>query len=1641
MKFKITLLSLVIFFHFVSIGQNNNARTVKQLVNNAATTYADSLKGFDLKDGYEHAAHLGKNALETNNFINQAKRTYIDRKYNLDRPHIPVYGKGAPNSVTALNCPVDNYDFEQGSVAGWTMSGNYGLMSAGTDPYGGFPNVCPLTPGSTSLKLSSDLASGCCNSSATKSIAVPAAGTTFFTFYFALAVFSYPHTAADAGKFSVNFYDATGALIPCPQFLCYHSTDNGDVGVSNFSTTPGPAVSYNPSSVGDQSYNSSATYAPWQAVTADLTPYAGTTISVVFDVKWCVYNVDWLYALIDASCPLNYTPPPSSCVTIPSNLCGPPNMQSYSWHTPSGGTGTAPCISATTAGIYTVTCVPALDCGSASFTYTYNVQPIPTAGFTSSLPACSSNLTATDNSTLNGATVASYSWDYGDAATGTGNPGTHTYASTPGTYTVTETITTTQGCTATVNNPVTITNPLTVNVNSPTICSGVSAVLTASGGATAYSWSPPTNLSATTGTNVTASPPATTVYTVTGTNGTCSNTATSTVTIAPGLIVTATGGTVCTGATINLTSTAGGATYAWTGPGAFSSAVQNPSIANATVPMSGTYSVTITDAGGCVGTTTANVTVSATPVVVVTGNTVCANGTINLTSPAGGITYAWTGPSAYSSAAQNPSITNATAAMTGTYSLTMTNPGGCVGTGTAVATVNPLPVVTVSGSTVCANATINLTSTGGTTYTWTGPGAYASAAQNPSITNATAAMSGTYSVTVTDANGCVNGNSTNVTVNPLPIVTVSGSTVCTGATINLTSTGGTTYAWTGPGAYSSNAQNPTILNGLPSMSGIYSVTVTDANGCVSGNSTNVTVNSSLLVTAASNAPCAGLTLNLTSTGGVTWAWSGPAAFASALQNPSIPNATVGLNGTYSITATDANGCVGTATVNITVNPLPNPTASSNTPLCVNQTLNLTGGGGTGYAWSGPNGFVSAAQNPSTASVTILDAGVYTLVATDANGCQAAITTNVVVNPLPVVTVSGSTVCLNATINLSSGGATTYTWTGPGAFSSNAQNPSIANATAGMTGTYSVTATDVNGCVSGNSTNVTINSLPIVTANTNAPCTGFALNLTSTGGTSWSWSGPGAFSSALQNPSIPNATIGLNGAYSVIATDANGCVGSATVNITVNPLPVLTIGSNSPVCVNQTLNLTASGGVSYAWSGPNAFTSVTQNPSITGTTAAANGMYSVVVTDLNGCVNSATINAVINPLPIVIVSGATVCVNATINLGATGGVSYSWSGPPAFTSNLQNPAISNADPTMSGSYVVTVTDGNGCVSANVAQVTVNNLPVVTANSSVICIGQQTTLTATGAVTYAWSPVTGLSASTGTTVSASPASTSPYTVIGTDVNGCQSSGTLTVTVNPLPLVSVSPVTSSGCAPVCITFSNTAAGTGTCSWNLGDGTTSTSCSPSHCYTGQGTFNASLTLTDINGCVNTSTATVIVYPVPVADFYGSPQPTTILEPNIQFTNASSGAVIILNSWNFGDPNNTTSTLANPAFIYQAVGSYPVSLVVSSDHGCIDSITKIIKIDDEYSLYVPNAFSPNGDGVNDMFFAKGEGIKDFKLYIFDRWGQQVFFSDDIYKGWDGRFQSKGTEIVQEDVYVWKIECKTPKGEAKMLKGHVSLIK
>jgi len=1291
----------------------------------------------------------------------------------------------------------------------------------------------------------------------------------------------------------------------------------------------------------------------------------------------------------------------------------------YTWNTTATGASITDTPVSTTN--YTVTGTSAAGCVSTA-TASIAVLSSVVVGVNSAT-LCTGN-----SATLTAGGAATYSWTpaIGLSATSggsvTANPTTTTI------YTVTGSAGT---CSATATSTVTV-NPLPViTVNSGTICIGQQTAILTAANASTYTWSPATGLSSPNGSPVTATPTTTTSYTVTGTdaNG-CVNTKTTSVTVNPLPTLNVNSGFICNGSTATL-NVSGASTYTWS-PATGLSATNGASV-NGNPVSTTQYTVTGTDANGCVSSDTTRITVVNNPTVTVGTATICIGQQTATLTAAGASTYVWA-PATGLSSTSGTSVT-ATPTVTTIYTITGTA-GTCTAVATTTVTVNPLPVVTVNSGTICiGQQTATLTAGAASTYTWSPATGLSSA--NGSPVTATPTITTSYTVTGTDANGCVNTNTTSVTVNTLPIIILNNALICTGASTTLNAGGASTYAWA-PGTGLSGTTGASVTAN-PTSTTNYTITGTDINGCFNSDTTSVTVVSNPTVSVASATICVGQqTATLTANGASTYVWSPATGLSSTTGTSVTANPTVTTN--YIITGTSgtAGTCTAVTTTTVTVNPLPLITVNSGTICIGQQTATLTAANASTYTWSPATGLSSANGSPVTATPTTTTS--YTVTGTDANGCVNTNTTSVTVNTLPIIILNNALICTGASTTLNAGGASTYAWA-PGTGLSGTTGASVtANPTS--TTNYTITGTDINGCTNHDTTSVTVVPNPTVSVASATICVGQqTATLTANGASTYVWSPATGLSSTTGTSVTANPTVTTNYIITGTSGTAGTCTAVTTTTVTVNPLPVITAISNSPVCVNQTLTLTATGGSGYTWIGPNSFSSAIQNPTVTGVTIAANGTYSLIVSDANACINTATVSVVINPLPIVTATGATVCIGSTFTLSATGGVNYSWGGPNAYTSNQHNPIVTNSTLNMTGSYIVTATDANGCINANVAQVLVNPLPVVTVNTGTICIGKSTTLTAAGANSYNWTPTTGLSSATGASVTANPITTTSYSVIGTDLNGCANTATTSVTVNPLPALSITPPTSTGCAPVCISFSNTTTATGTCNWIFGDGTTSTNCAANHCYTRPGTSFSILTLTDLNGCKNSDTASITVYPMPTANFNFDPQPTTILDPVIYFHNQTVGAFITTNSWTFGDPLHGTSAVVNPSHTYLDPGSYPVQLVATSNYGCKDSITKIVVIGEDYFIYVPNAFSPNFDGINDLFFAKGEGIKDFKLYIFDRWGNQLFYSEDIYKGWDGRYQAKGNDIVLEDVYVWKIELKNYKGEPKMLKGIVSLIK
>jgi gliding motility-associated-like protein len=378
-------------------------------------------------------------------------------------------------------------------------------------------------------------------------------------------------------------------------------------------------------------------------------------------------------------------------------------------------------------------------------------------------------------------------------------------------------------------------------------------------------------------------------------------------------------------------------------------------------------------------------------------------------------------------------------------------------------------------------------------------------------------------------------------------------------------------------------------------------------------------------------------------------------------------------------------------------------------------------------------------------------------------------------------------------------------------------------------------------------------------------------------------------------------------------------------------------------------------------------------------------------------------------------------------GGAGGYTYAW--VPS------GGASASATGLAAGTYTCTITDAAACIA--IVDVTISEpdpIDVIVPADIAICSGESITLSVgteggTPDFTFAWSPE-------GPDVA--PSSTTTYTVIATDANGCSSAPEpLTVLVTDVAEPSFSWDVDSGCAPLCVVFTADPGVVGMRNWSFGDGSQAGDQSdPEHCYLSAGSFDVTLSIIDGNGCIGTSTefAAITVSAGPIAAFEPSPEVAQVDAPTFRFIDRSVGATTW--SWSFGDPSGSISEEPSPSFTYPGIGCYSVLLEVSDDEGCSSSASDEVCVEDAFALYAPNAFSPNSDGINELFGVVST-VADpsfFELTIFDRWGVQQYASTSPYKPWDGM-------DVPQGVYIWKVRMRDREGKMQERVGHVTLIR
>jgi gliding motility-associated-like protein len=808
--------------------------------------------------------------------------------------------------------------------------------------------------------------------------------------------------------------------------------------------------------------------------------------------------------------------------------------------------------------------------------------------------------------------------------------------------------------------------------------------------------------------------------------------------------------------------------------------------------------------------------------------------------------------------------------------------------------------------------------------------------------------------------------------------------------------------------------------------GAYTVTVTDANGCTAQTSVTITQPQAglALSTTQVNVLCFGNStgsVNLTVTGGTapyTYAWSNN----TTLQDPTGLAA-----GAYTVTVTDANGCTATTTVTITEPATAvSVTTQSQNILCLNGTgsVNSTPTGGVApytYSWT---------NNALTQNITNLQAGSYTVTVQDANGCTAQSTGTVAttLSPLPVqiLNITGTTIltCTNPTIVLQATGGVTYNWSGGSA---------PLNDTNSITqpGLYTVNMVDPNGCPVSQTITLTQNITPPtpgitnITGTTIIDCNAPSIDLQATGGGTYQWNNNLGTSA--------NVNITQAGTYTVVVTAANGCQDSSTVSITVAPVPAVT-ANDTTICSGQSVTLTPTyypAGGQAIWTNGQSTASITVSPNTT-------TMYSVLYT-WNGCTATDDITVTVNPTPTVSVNNPNICFGDTTQITATPNIpngSFNW-----ITTNETTQSIS-VSPQVTTTYDVEYTL-NGCTSAiATSTVTVTPLPIITVPNIIICEGATGTLTATANVaggTFTWSQG-GSTAS----ITESPQATTSYSVSYT-VNGCTSNTeSPTITVNPLPNVSFTADTTSGCIPVLVNLSaDTTGQQASYTWSSNGGGGSVGANAQMTFGVGGCYDVTLTAT-LNGCSYSVTQPdfVCVQDYPQASFEANPPSFTESTQTINFNNTSIGATGYV--WNFGDGN--VSNQEYPEHLFQGTNDgYTITLIASTSMGCMDSTSVTISANLGAVYYIPNSFTPDGDKYNQIFkpvVSTGISSDGYEMLIFNRWGEIMFESKNINVGWDGSYGTEGLDC-PSGTYTYKISFTLNGGlqEKSIVTGHVNLLR
>ena len=872
------------------------------------------------------------------------------------------------------------------------------------------------------------------------------------------------------------------------------------------------------------------------------------------------------------------------------------------------------------------------------------------------------------------------------------------------------------------------------------------------------------------------------------------------------------------------------------------------------------------------------------------------------------------------------------------------------------------------------------------------------------------------------------------------IAPVTSATICSGQTATIsanTTLTNPTFAWS-PGGMTT--QTITVS---PTSTTVYTVTVNGLNPASTPTSVvgtgTVTVSPPVpvTVTPASSAVCLGQSVSLSASGAGPFSWTAssgtaPASVANVTMTPTTTTTYTVLSGTGTCTTSAVT------TVSITLTPSISITPSLST-ICSGQSSTLTASGSAPFNWSSSSGPVF-----STGATIIVFPSLtttYSVIAGAGTCTSSAVATVSIGTPPPTaITPTLSSVCFGQSVGLSASGTGPFTWiASTGTAPASAANVTV---TPGSTTTYTVIS-GAGTCTSSAVATVSITLTPSIsiTPSISTICVGQSQALSASGAGPFVWTASSGTAPA-SNASVTVIPL-VTTTYTVLS-GVGSCTAQAVATVSIGATPAINITpSNSTICLGQSVSLSSTGAGPFTWTAstganPASAANVTVTPSATTTYTVLSGTGACTTTAI------ATITTLITPTITITPSLTTICSAQNTSLSVSGGSVYAWTASTG-SNPLPNDAII-VNPTTTTTYTV-ISGPATCTSQAVATVSVVPVinPTISSSSPTVCITNSVTMAAaTGAgLTYTWQPSSGIVGATNTSsVTALPTTTTAVIYTVTVSNGfCASSDTIKLQIKTPPdITNITTLNNDTiCVGGCVTFSASTTGSMPIFYQwyyeTGVATSTVGVAPEACYPSAGSFSVVSTASNTCG-VDTmiKVGFVTVFDLPVLIVNGD---TTI---NIGETAEISATGGLTYSWS-GTPSvgaNITCATCSTTIVQPTVTTQYI-VVASNSPYCRVQDTVIVKVDINCGdFFIPNVFSPNDDGLNDVINVHGRCISSYNLQIFSRWGEKVFETSSQENSWDGTFRGQKMDT---GVFVYKADGVSIDGQSFKMKGNITLIR